>query len=147
MRRLKRFAAMPRKERHLLLRSFIWISAVRVGLWVLPLRAIRSIILSYGKDSRNDSVEEVVRAVRTSSRYVPGATCLTQALAAQALLAGSNHQSRIEIGVAKDGELFAAHAWLVCDEQIVLGGPDVTRYVPLVSWEAKEKVLSHSRIV
>jgi|ERR1700730_3855363 len=141
MRRLKRFAALPPGERRLLLRSFIWISAVRIALWVLPLRVIRAIILRCSNCSRSDSVNEVVWAVRTSSRYVLGASCLTQALAAQVLLAGSNHQSRIEIGVAKEQELFAAHAWLVCEERIVLGGPDVARYVPLASWEVKKNPL------
>ena len=36
------------------------------------------------------------------SRYLPGATCLTQALAAQALLTQSGFPSQVEIGVAKE---------------------------------------------
>jgi hypothetical protein len=67
---------------------------------------------------------------------VPGATCLTQALAAQVLLAQSGYHSRIEIGVTKDDERhFRAHAWVVCGNEIVIGGAEVDRYVPLAAWE------------
>lgn len=136
MRRLTRFVAMLPEERRLLLRALICVSAIRIGLWILPLRVLRAKIMRPRERSRADSVNQIVWAVKAVSRFVPGASCLAQALAAQALLARSNHQSRIEIGVAKEGELLAAHAWLVCNERIVLGGPDVTRYVPLVAWEA-----------
>jgi Transglutaminase-like superfamily len=135
MGRLTRFAAMLPRKRRLLLRAFICVSAIRIGLWILPLRVLRAKILRFREYSRGDCVNEIVWAVRTVSRYFPGASCLTQALAAQALLARSNHQSRIEIGVVKEGERFAAHAWLMCDERIVLGGPDVTRYALLAAWE------------
>ena len=48
------------------------------------------------------SLEQMVWAVTVVSRYLPGATCLTQALAAQALLTQSGFPSQVEIGVAKD---------------------------------------------
>lgn len=136
MRRLRRFAAMSPSERRLLMRAFGCVGAVRIGLWILPLRVVRAKILRFRNSSRGEfSVNEIVRAVTIASRYVPAASCLTQALAAQALLARSNHRSRIEIGIAKEGGLFAAHAWLVCGERIVLGGPDVAGYAPLTGWE------------
>jgi hypothetical protein len=137
MGRLTRFAAMLPRKRRLLLRAFICVSAIRIGLWIMDFAAPRprAKILRFREYSRGDCVNEIVWAVRTVSRYFPGASCLTQALAAQALLARSNHQSRIEIGVVKEGDRFAAHAWLMCDERIVLGGPDVTRYALLAAWE------------
>jgi hypothetical protein len=54
---------------------------------------------------------------------VPGASCLTQALAAQYLLARSGHRSQLRVGVAQDpsGRLLA-HAWLVSDGRVVIGG-------------------------
>lgn len=135
MRRLRRLAAMPASERRLLMRAVVGVSAIRIGLWILPLRVVRAKISRLRECSPGDSVDEIVRAVRIVSRYLPRVSCLTQALAAQALLVRSNHRSRVEIGVAKEGQLIAAHAWLVCDERIVLGGPDVTRYTLLTAWE------------
>ena len=71
-------------------------------------------------------------AVRAVSRYVPGATCLTQALAAQALLTQSGRDSRIEFAVKKDEQRrFLAHAWVVCGEQIVIGRAEAEGYQPL----------------
>ena len=48
------------------------------------------------------SVEQVVWGVRAVSRYLPGATCLTQAIAAQSLLTHCGFPSQVEIGVAKE---------------------------------------------
>ncbi len=136
MGRLRRFASMPRRERYLLLRALVCVAAARIGLWVLPVRVIhRWISKERERSGGGESVGEIVRAVTTASRYCPGATCLIQAIAAQAMLARSSHQSRIEIGISKQGEQFAAHAWLVCGGRIVLGGPDVTHYAPLAAWE------------
>jgi hypothetical protein len=82
------------------------------------------------------SVEQFVWAVRAVSRSVPGATCLTQALAAQVLLTRAGHPSRVEIGVAKsEKNQFQAHAWLVLGDQVLIGGAGVERYTPLVAWE------------
>ena len=62
-------------------------------------------------------------AVRQSARIVPKANCLTQALAAQYLLARSGYRSQLRLGVAKDnaGRLLA-HAWLLSDGKVVVGG-------------------------
>ncbi|PHP16627.1 hypothetical protein CG471_27055 [Sphingobium sp. IP1] len=59
-------------------------------------------------------VRQVARAVSIVSRLVPGATCLTQAVATRTLLAWMGHESWIRIGVrrSEDGS-FQAHAWLL----------------------------------
>lgn len=60
------------------------------------------------------------------------ADCLVQALAGQSWLTANGVVSEIAIGTAKapDGE-FKAHAWLICDGHILLGG-DVAQYSPLL---------------
>lgn len=88
-------------------------------------------------------MEQVVWAVRVASRYLPGATCLTQALAAQALLTHSGFPAQVEIGVAKDSDeekvrQFRAHAWVVCHGQVVLGGQPGPRYNSLTVWDQQE---------
>jgi hypothetical protein len=136
MRRVKRFVASSSQERRLLLRAFFLVAAVRAGLCVLPFRIVQNLtgkISNAGKTIH--PAGRCVWAVRAVSRFVPGATCLTQALSAQTLLAQSGHDSRIEIGVAKDAQRrFRAHAWVVCGEEIVIGGAEVERYVPLAAW-------------
>lgn len=82
------------------------------------------------------SVERMVWAVSVVSRYLPGANCLTQASAAQALLTQSGFPSQVEIGVAKDGlRRLQAHAWVVCQGQVVLGGQQQSRYNSIIVWD------------
>jgi hypothetical protein len=66
------------------------------------------------------------RAVTRAARFVPRATCLTQAFAAQIMLGMRGFTSSIEIGVRTEDGQFGAHAWLVNHQgAIILGGtPD-----------------------
>jgi hypothetical protein len=131
------FMALTPQDRRLLLRALFLVAAVRAGLALLPFRTVQR--LTACADRRARGVHSVARcawAVRASSRYVPAATCLTQALAAQMLLAESGYDSRVEIGVSKDEQRrFRAHAWVVCGEEIVIGGAEADRYIPLAAWD------------
>ncbi len=137
MNRLKRFAGLSRAERKLLLRTLFVVGSIRAGLWVLPFRVVqRQAFKARKKEERPQSVEQYVWAVRAVSRCVPGASCLTQALAAQVLLTQAGYAPRVEIGVAKnERNQFRAHAWLVLGDQVLVGGMGVERYTPLVAWE------------
>jgi hypothetical protein len=137
MRRLKRFAALGSQDRVLLLRALFLVATLRAGLCLLPFRVVQRLTGKACKGAAAiHSVGQHVWAVRAASRCVPGASCLTQALAAQVLLARSGYDSRIEIGVTKDEQRrFRAHAWVVCGDEIVIGGAQVDRYVPLAAWE------------
>jgi hypothetical protein len=135
MRRLKRFVQLTGVERHTLIRALFAVGVARAALCVLTTATARKVV---GKavGGGAGSVEQMVWAVKVVSRYVPGATCLTQALAAQALLAQSGFPSQVEIGVAKDGlRRLQAHAWLVCQGQVVLGGQQPNHYNSMIVWE------------
>ena len=101
---------------------------VRAGIWMLPARTIlRGIDWMVQRspvdaDPKMRRVRRVVRAVQLASRRVPGASCLTQALAARLLLARWGVASQLRIGVAR-GEQgdFLAHAWLEALGQVVIG--------------------------
>lgn len=68
-------------------------------------------------------VRRSVRSVDLVSRFVPYASCLTQALSCQVLLARRRIPSQIHVGVRADETgAFRAHAWLVCRDRVVLGG-------------------------
>jgi hypothetical protein len=135
MRRLKRFARLSSAERRLLYRAWLTVAAVRTGLWLLPLDLVRRMKL-HARQNPRCAADRIIWSVITAARYFPHATCLTQAIAAQALLSRSGHVSRIEIGVTKDRtSRFEAHAWLVCNGRIVLGGRESIRYTPLLALE------------
>ena len=141
MRRLKRLAGMTNHERALLLRTFFIVGIARLSLWLLPVATARRVVMATSVGPCEASPAQSVWAVKLVSRYLPHATCLTQAIAVQALLARIGHDSRVEIGVAKDAGKFEAHAWVTCGDEIVIGGPDVARYsrlITLASGQVKE---------
>jgi len=84
-------------------------------------------------------VERRIWAVRTASRCFPPASCLTQALAAQVLLASAGIGACVQIGVSKvKSEALEAHAWLEKDGEILLGGSEADkRYARLFSFAAE----------
>jgi hypothetical protein len=59
--------------------------------------------------------------VERAARAIPAATCLTQALAAQVLLARSGHPAALRLGTRRTGASLAAHAWLEDDQGIIFG--------------------------
>jgi Transglutaminase-like superfamily len=110
------------------LRVLFVVGVARAALCVLSTEAARK-VAAKAATGATGSLEQMVWAVRVVSRYLPGATCLTQALAAQALLTQSGFPSQVEIGVAKDGfRRLQAHAWVVCHGQGVLGGQQPSHY-------------------
>lgn len=148
MRRLNKLLRLPAAERGLLARAAILLGAIRLGLWLLPFRTFRRLLdrVTHAPhrpgtlDRRQASPEQVVWAVTTASRYLPGArTCLVRALAAQVLLARRGHPTRLRIGVAKGeaGQL-EAHAWVEKDGKVLIGGTDdLARYTGLLHLEGK----------
>ncbi len=123
-KRLRSFADLPRQERGLALRALWTLALVRVGLRLLSFRRLRARIERAG--GACGSVDEpfaraVRRAVDRAARSIPGSACLAQALAAEVLLRRGGREVRTSIGVARDGRLLAAHAWVESAGVLVTG--------------------------
>jgi len=139
---LRKLVQLPFADQRLLLAAGAWIVAIRLGLWVLPFSSLRRLLawsarLPAARLAGQPAPTRVVWAVAAASRCVPRATCLTQALATQLLLARRRHPTLLRIGVAKnDQNRFEAHAWVESDGQVLIGRlHDLPRYTPLVSFE------------
>jgi Transglutaminase-like superfamily len=138
---MSRIAKLRFRDYVLALRAIVWTTAVRVGLSTLPFRTVRALIMDRARPVANRyTIEQIVWAVRAVSRYVPNATCLTQALVVQRFLIRSGHRCRLQLGVAKDAVRgFEAHAWVECGDRVVIGesaGESVTsRFTPIAAWE------------
>jgi hypothetical protein len=110
---------------------------VRVALWVLPSRLLlrhvaRRVRRAPAPADASPLVKRIGWAVRAASRRVPYASCLTQALSVQLLLARHGFSSELKIGVLRDSVTgFAAHAWVLVDGQVIVGGRGVDRYSEL----------------
>jgi hypothetical protein len=97
---------------------------MRLALNLLKYDRLRRVIASLDANGAPDVevLRRIAWGVSKASRYVPRATCLTQALAGQYMLARRGIASRIRFGVDATGAEFRAHAWLISGDRIVLGG-------------------------
>lgn len=139
LRKIDRFFRLKWAEKELLIWTYLLLWFLRIVLWLLPFKTIRALIernliaRNITADKR-PTVATIIWSIRAMSRYVPQATCLTQALAGKVLLAAFGYESCVRIGVGKDqyGK-FQAHAWLEECDRIILGRSE-EEYTPLLSW-------------
>jgi hypothetical protein len=139
MRRMKRFLQLSKAERVILLQAVLLLILVRFALRWLSLSRVQKLVGRAARHSKRVcAAHRIAWAIQTAARFIPGATCLTQALAAQALLTRHGYNPSLTIGVMKDEQRgFEAHAWLTCHEQILVGGPEVGRYTSLLNLESQ----------
>jgi hypothetical protein len=135
---LRRLRGLPARERRLLVEAAFLLWAIRLALWFVPLRLLRrgmALSNSRAKAGRpdRDCIRRVAWAVRTASRFTPSATCLTQALAAEALLRRMGQLAALRIGVAKgEGRPLQAHAWVEGEGGVIVGASaDISNYTVL----------------
>jgi hypothetical protein len=137
MRLIDRWRRLPAGRRQALPSALAAVTVVRLSVLFLPFQL-------WGRAggwlsrrrlspiSAHAASQDVVWAVGRASRAIPGATCLTQALAAQLLLSRRGLPSRLRIGVTRaHGGGLRAHAWLESGGVVVIGGPGVEAYTPL----------------
>jgi hypothetical protein len=140
LRDLVRLACAPPAERGLLLRA-AWLL---VWLWpALKRRSLAQVRADLERRTRSappaadpaTAIAEVRRALQLVSGSLPvPCTCLSIALAGQSLLRERGVDAEVRLGVIRDaGGAPAAHAWLVVDGGVEIGGrEDLDAYRELV---------------
>ena len=119
----------------------IVVVAVRLALLVLPFRWVRARVETQRPGWRSSGrvpARQWAWAVGVVARRIPWASCLTQALALQWLLAREGQSARIHLGVAKRvARGFEAHAWLESGGEILIGGDEsLERFAPILKLPA-----------
>ena len=127
MNKIRRIIVLPAHEKGIVARALFWLWFFRLRNLILPYRLTKKWLSeevgTYPTPGLQNVaiIKGVTRSVRTCSRYVPGATCLTQALAARAMLRHYGQEANIRLGVIKSEVSIDAHAWVEIDGRIVLG--------------------------
>ena len=127
---MPRYLRLLWRDKGLALEALCFVLTARCFLVLVPFRktvAFTARVADFypaqwpGDPSRMTRLSHLVGRV---SRYVPGATCLTQALALKWMLARRRIHSHLRIGVAKDADgAFKAHAWLeTMSQKVLIGG-------------------------
>jgi hypothetical protein len=138
---LGRFRQLPSADRRLVLRALWSVVAIRARLALRPFPDVDRATNRKPSTPKPGPVAppRIAWAVRAVSRYVPGATCLTQALAARSLLAAEGTASRLQLGMARIDGRPQAHAWLESDGAIVIGGEGHARFAPFKATTASPR--------
>ncbi len=125
MRNLSRVLSLSGREMLFLAHCLAVVVAVRLGLTLLSYNKVRNMVTRLDAREPADigDLRRVAWGVAAAARLVPGASCLTQALSGQYLLARQGNASKISIGIERNtGTELKAHAWLMSGDHIVLGG-------------------------
>ena len=128
MGRVRKFLHLSSRDQLFLVKTAGLVGLIRLGLWVLPFQTLGRLLTKLSPatpapPSNPVAANRIGWAVDITSRYIPDATCLTQALAAQFLLKRRGVAAELRIGVAKSATgQFEAHAWVESDGQVVIGG-------------------------
>lgn len=126
----------------LLIEAIAVLALVRLGLWVLPFKAVGRMTaktIPRRREGPAPAVQRVAQAIVRGARVVPGATCLTQALAAEVLMRRAGCPAALRLGIARDpGGPLRAHAWLESDGVAVVGG-GLSDYTLLPTFESLRK--------
>jgi transglutaminase superfamily protein len=147
MKRINKFIQLTLAEKSLLFRCAGAVAFSTVGLRIFPWHRLQSVLLKIaGRQTRQlhssrPTVEQIKWAVRASSHFIPKATCLPQALAAQYLLVRCGYAADFQIGIARNqGGKLEAHAWVVGENQTVIGEvKELERFTPLSKGEGQAK--------
>ena len=138
MTKLRKLLQLSSGERRLLAKTALWLSVIRLMLWVLPFRSQRSLLARLewptARKPENDVLfpERIAWAIELASRYIPQSTCLTQSLAAKILLHRAGYAAELHLGVGKDDDgQFQAHAWVESGERVLIGGRQLEEFAPL----------------
>lgn len=143
MKRFRKLLDLRPAERRLLLITLFLVASIRLALSVLSFQKFQRLLtwatekMPFFSCSRQITSARLGWAVRVASRYVPGATCLTQAFSTFILFFRNGFPARLCIGV-KIGETgrFNAHAWVASEDKIVIGYlTDLTDYRPILRFD------------
>jgi hypothetical protein len=146
MKRLRKFFQLPWRKQRLLLKASVLLVVIRVGLALFPFAIFKRLLTRASgtpvrvRTSDRAFSEQIVWAVETASRHIPGTqTCLTKALTAQVLLHRRGYPAQVTIGVRKGStRQLRAHAWLESQGQVVMGASLHDQYTPLHVLREKE---------
>lgn len=141
LRRLRRLSTLPSSERALALRALATLATVRLLLWLLPFRRVRTTVdrcAGQAVAARDPAFARAVRrAVDRAARTLPGSDCLPRALTAEVMLRRAGQPAQVSIGVASDGQLLSAHAWVESAGVLVTGdSADLGRFRTLAIYDS-----------
>ena len=124
-------------DRWLIVEAALWLGVARFIVVFLPFRWLGPWLRQGGEMAAHSCLpNRIGKAVRVASRHVPWqALCLPQAMAAKQMLKRRGCHTVLHLGAKlQDDGSIAAHAWLICGDEVVTGGGGMAGYTSLVGF-------------
>ena len=123
--------------------SLYWLWYFRIRLHHMPFNSLiqqannKSSQYLINSKSTKLMANRIAWLAKRASHFVPGATCLVQALAGKVVFGLHGYEPTIVIGVKKDGPNdILSHAWLEYDGQTIIGNlEDIDHYLQVIKFE------------
>ncbi len=145
--KITKFLALTTAQKSCLLKIYVLLWHVRMRLWLFSYIHTRqwadecSNALNQRtlREECDADMVEIIRLLATAARYVPNATCLTQAIVGSMLLRKQGINTALHIGVKKGiaGDI-EAHSWLEYNGEIILGGRLSSEFKTIYKKEAAD---------
>jgi len=104
-------------------RALVVLILIRLGLSLFGFKRLERFMPHVGRKAGSLNPWQISWSIKRTARYVPWASCLTQGIALQYLLSRHGESTVMCVGVKPDNQgKFTAHAWLLLDNQIIIGG-------------------------
>ena len=136
---LAKLGRLSGQERRLLFQAWLLLLLADLALRTLPFTTIMKYCRHQNISRRTQSVNPPLPATRIAwlvekaGQYCPaGTSCLKEVLVLSRLLARRGVATTLRIGVGRQADAFAAHAWLEQDGRVILGDGDIDAYTPLL---------------
>ena len=107
--RLARFRSLPVFDRTLFAAALLALGSIRVGLRLTSFGRLHRLVERIARpagasDPTPGEADRIGWAVGSAARFLPDATCLPQALAAEAILRRRGHPARLRLGVSRNDD-------------------------------------------
>ena len=135
MKYLAAFARLTLRDWRLFAHASLTLAVCQTRLRWHNLETLRAWATREGQGSA--PVNRLTWSVEAAAKRMNNATCLCKALALQRLLARNGHYSELRIGVEKSHGQFTAHAWLVHNGRVLIGGAEMESYRLRAAWPTR----------
>ena len=139
---ISKLLRLSRAEKAVLLQAVAWLVWIRFLLALLAFRHASWLVQRWARSARTEldanhrptlTAHRVGQLVTAAAYRIPGTTCLPRALVTQVLLCRHGHGAELHIGVNRDSQgRIQAHAWVETEGRVVIGGPEVTGFQPIL---------------
>lgn len=148
LRNVRKYFLLTGQQKKLFVEAYLMLGLYRIAIII---RSFKSLVtgLNYNEKSTHVDISDekkqlsilIGNAVTTVANHTPWqSTCLVQALTTQRMLRKRKIAGMFHLGVtmnSAENDPLAAHAWLVCGDEILTGKVGIERYTILSTFSWK----------